>query len=54
MTFIFVCLQGLFDNYDDQANIDEKKLTLTLIKKFLIFMIEIAENSGPLKMDKYE
>ena len=54
MTFLFVCLQGLFDNYDDQSNVDEKKLTLTLIKKFLIFMIEIAENSGSLKIDKYE
>jgi hypothetical protein len=54
MTFVLVCLQGLFENYDDHTNLDQKKLTLTLLKKFLIFMIEIAENSGPLKMDRYE
>lgn len=42
LCFIFVCLQGLFDNYDDHTNINEKKLTLTLIKKYLILMVEVS------------
>lgn len=49
-----MCLQGIFDNYDDHSNIAEKKLALTLIKKYLIFLIEISENSGNLKIEKYE
>ena len=55
--FIFVCLQGLFDNYDDVTNnnnhtdiISKKKTILTLVKKYLKYMIEISENSGVLKI----
>lgn len=58
--FIFVCLQALFDNYDDVTNeknyaenFSKKKVILTLIKKYLKYMIEISENSGSLKIEKF-
>ncbi len=39
LCFVAVCLQGVFDNYDDFENLPEKKLALTLIKKYLIFLV---------------
>jgi hypothetical protein len=52
-----VCLQGLFDNYDEVTNeknyaqnISKKKTILTLVKKYLKYLIEISENSGGLKI----
>lgn len=39
LCFIFVCLQGLFDNYDDLKLFGQLKIVLTLTKKYLVFLI---------------
>ncbi len=52
-SLLLVCLQTLFENFED-LEIVERKLNLSLVKKILIFMVEISENTGPMKIDKYE
>ena len=46
LSLVFSCLQGLFDGYDDVINqqneaavASKKQLTLTIIKKYLVFLI---------------
>ena len=46
---IFGALQSIFDFYEDM-DIDPKKKCLQLIKKYMIYIIELTENSGSAKL----
>ena len=53
MALILTCVHNTFDFFEDM-DIELKKKNLLLLKKYLIFMIELTENSGAAKLDHCE
>ena len=53
MALILTCVHNTFDFFEDM-DIELKKKNLLLLKKYLIFMVELTENSGAAKLDHCE
>lgn len=53
MALILTCIHNAFDFFED-TDVVWKKRALILLKKYLIFMMELTENSGTARLEHCE